>query len=136
MIVRFQMHLRLIEYILEFISKLGLSIQALLTWLEKHQYAAKWDKTLSIRWILYTNESRKYTQMQQNKQLKAKWFFTISPFENKNDEKLFLIPKFPIKCTSSIPFTSKENSFIFQCKWRCNSRLQWCYLTSHIDAKN
>jgi len=54
---------------------------------QKHLYVAKWDKTFSIRWIVYTIESRKHTQMQQNKQLKAKWLFHYFALWKQNYEK-------------------------------------------------
>jgi len=48
--------------------------------------------------------------MQQNKQLKND-FFNISPFKNKMMKKLFPIPNFPIKCTSTLSLVKRIHFF-------------------------
>ena len=44
---------------------------------------AKWDKTLSIRWIVYTREGRKHNQIKQPSNRKQMIFHYFTFQENK-----------------------------------------------------
>ena len=73
---------------------------------------AKWGKTLSIQWIVYTGESWKHNQMKKTKQLKEKNdLFTTLLFENKLMKILFPIPSFLISTLQTV--LSKVKRILF-----------------------